>query len=206
MKGAEYMSKFKPIYSDNLPDVYKKDPNSNTYKILAVPKNEIDEIKNNINAVYQSLDLDKAYGATLDLYGDMLGQKRGFASDQQYRAMIKSVITRNLMNGDINSIINAICLTFNCDPSNVHISEIGNTAVKIESLPYDIINYVGLSANQTVQLIRALVPVGVTVTSTELVGTFEFGSAEGEFDEEKGFDGGYLGELYIDDDEYPLPI
>jgi len=200
------MSEFKPIYSENLPDAYKKDSSSNTYKILSAPKSKIDELKTTINAVYQSLDLDQAEGATLDLYGDMLGQKRGFASDQQYRAMIKSVITRNLMNGDINSIINAICLTFNCEPSSVKISEIGNTAIKIESLPYNIINYVGLSANQTVQLIRALVPIGVTVTSTELVGTFEFGATEGEFDEDKGFDEGYLGELYMDDDEHPLPI
>lgn len=200
------MSEFKPIYSENLPDVYQKGTNSNNYKILSAPKNEIDKIKNDIHAVYQSLDLDQAVWATLDLYGDMLGQKRGFASDQQYRAMIKSVITRNLMNGDVNSVINAICLTFNCEPSSVKISEIDNTAIKIESLPYTIINYVGLSANQTVQLIRALVPAGVTVTSTELVGTFEFGAAEGEFDEDKGFDEGYLGELYMDDDEPPLPI
>lgn len=200
------MSEFKPIYADNLPDTYRKDPDSHTYKILAIQQGQIDDIKQDIDDVYRSLDLDQATGATLDLYGDMLGQKRGFASDQQYRAMIKSVITRNLMNGDINSVIDAICLTFNCQPSSVHITEIGDTAIKIESLPYTIITYVGLSANQTVQLIKALVPVGVTVTSTELVGTFEFGAEEGEMDENKGFDGGYLGELYMDDDEHPLPI
>ena len=209
------MSEFKSVYVDNLPDVYRKDTSSNNYKILNIQKIEIDGIKEDTEDVYNTLDLDQATGKTLDLYGDMLGQVRGYATDDQYRVMIKSRIVRNLMTGSLDSIINAGCLMFGCDPSEMHIIEDESpAAVKIISLPYRVINYVGLSASQVVELIIKLVPVGITVKSAELQGTFEFGTTDSEYDEEKGFAiseadqsiGGYLGYIYSAENEQPLPI
>ena len=209
------MGDFKSVYVDNLPDAYRKDTDSNNYKILNIQKIEIDGIKEDTEDVYNTLDLDQATGKTLDLYGDMLGQARGFATDDQYRVMIKAKIVRNLMTGSLDSIINAGCLMFGCDPSEMHIVEDESPAsVKIISLPYRVINYVGLSASQVVELIIKLVPVGITVKSAELQGTFEFGTTDSEHDEEKGFAiseadqsiGGYLGYIYSSESEQPLPI
>ena len=209
------MGDFKSVYVDNLPDAYRKDTDSNNYKILNIQKIEIDGIKEDTEDVYNTLDLDQATGKTLDLYGDMLGQARGFATDDQYRVMIKAKIVRNLMTGSLDSIINAGCLMFGCDPSEMHIVEDESPAsVKIISLPYRVINYVGLSASQVVELIIKLVPVGITVKSAELQGTFEFGTTDSEYDEEKGFAiseadqsiGGYLGYIYSSESEQPLPI
>lgn len=209
------MGDFKSVYVDNLPDAYRKDTDSNNYKILNIQKIEIDGIKKDTEDVYNTLDLDQATGKTLDLYGDMLGQARGYATDDQYRVMIKAKIVRNLMTGSLDSIINAGCLMFGCDPSEMHIVEDESpAAVKIISLPYRVINYVGLSASQVVELIIKLVPVGITVKSAELQGTFEFGTTDSEYDEEKGFAdsetsptmGGYLGYIYSAENEQPLPI
>ena len=77
------MGDFKSVYVDNLPDAYRKDTDSNNYKILNIQKIEIDGIKEDTEDVYNTLDLDQATGKTLDLYGDMLGQARGFATDDQ---------------------------------------------------------------------------------------------------------------------------
>lgn len=209
------MGDFKSVYVDNLPDAYRKDTDSNNYKILNIQKIEIDGIKKDTEDVYNTLDLDQATGKTLDLYGDMLGQARGYATDDQYRVMIKAKIVRNLMTGSLDSIINAGCLMFGCEPNEMHIVEDESPAsVKIISLPYRVINYVGLSASQVVELIIKLVPVGITVKSAELQGTFEFGTTDSEYDEEKGFAiseadqsiGGYVGYVYSAEHEQPLPI
>lgn len=209
------MGDFKSVYVNNLPDVYRKDTDSNNYKILNIQKIEVDGIKSDTEDVYNTLDLDQATGKTLDLYGDMLGQARGYATDDQYRVMIKSRIVRNLMTGSLDSIITAGCLMFGCDPNEMHIVEDSSpAAVKVISLPYRVINYVGLSVSQVIELIIKLVPVGITVKSAELQGTFEFGTTDSEYDEDKGFAdsettptmGGYLGYIYSSESEHILPI
>lgn len=208
------MGEFKSRYVDNLPDVYRKDEASNNFKILNIAKVEMDGIKDDISDVFDILDIETATGKTLDLYGDSINQARGYATDSQYRVMIKSKIARNLMNGDLNSIIDSCCLMLGCKPSEVKITETDDCGIKIESLPYDIVNYVGLSASQVVKLISKLVPTGVTVTSIELVGTFEFSSSDTDYDEDKGFSdsetnptiGGTLGYVFSDDDSQPLPF
>ena len=209
------MGEFKSVYVNNLPDVYRKDTDSNNYKILNIQKIEVDGIKKDTEDVYNTLDLDQATGKTLDLYGDMLGQARGYATDDQYRVMIKSRLVRNLMTGSLDSIITAGCLMFGCEPNEMHIIEDSSPAgVKVISLPYRVINYVGLSASQVIELIIKLVPVGITVKSAELQGTFEFGTTDSEYDEDKGFAiseadqsiGGYVGYIYSAENEQPLPI
>ena len=209
------MGEFKSVYVNNLPDVYRKDTDSNNYKILNIQKIEVDGIKKDTEDVYNTLDLDQATGKTLDLYGDMLGQARGYATDDQYRVMIKSRIVRNLMTGSLDSIITAGCLMFGCEPNEMHIIEDSSPAgVKVISLPYRVINYVGLSASQVIELIIKLVPVSITVKSAELQGTFEFGTTDSEYDEDKGFAiseadqsiGGYVGYIYSAENEQPLPI
>ncbi len=209
------MSEFKSEYVHNLPDTYRKDTESNNYKILNIAQAEIEKIKGDTETVYNSRDLDQARGKTLDQYGEMFGQPRGLATDAQYRTMIKSKITRNIMSGDLNSIINATSIMFGCNPNQVEITEMETPAtVKIAGLPYNIINYAGLSVNQTLELIQKLIPAGVGVESIELNGTFEFGTTDSEYDETKGFAisetdqsiGGYLGLINKPDQETPLPI
>lgn len=211
------MSEFNCEYIKNLPDAYNKSSESNNYKILNLFQYNISNFKKDIEDVYKSLDLEQATGKTLDLYGEMLGQDRGFATDDQYRVMIKSKIMRNLINGDYNSFMNATCMMFNCKPSEFYINEGEAPAtVDIITLPFRVLNYIGLSAELTVELIKILMPVGIGLNSVDLSGTFEFCENESDmsYDENKGFAisesdqtiGGYLGYLFQSDKDKPLPI
>lgn len=196
---------------NNLPDAYRKTPDSNNAKLLEVEKSETDRLREEITAIYASLDIDKATGKTLDLYGEMLGQERGVATDEQFRALIKSRIVRNLSGADHDSIVNAICITFDCDPADVLLTETdGKCEVTLEGIPYAAINKINLDVMAATQIIRMLIPTGVNFSITSFSGTFEFGGTEMEYDEEKGFAdvaqtiGGTLG--FVPDDGKILPV
>lgn len=203
------------FYSDNhaknLPDAYSKTPKSNNAKLLLIEKNAVDHVRGSISAIYDSLDIDKATGATLDLYGDMLGQDRGAATDEQYRALLKSRIVRNLSGADHNSIVNAICITFGCDPSEILLTETdGECAVRLEGIPFGALNRINIDMTTAIQIVQTLIPAGVSFTSINFSGTFEFGGTEMEYDENKGFAdvdqtiGGTLG--YVPDIGNVLPV
>lgn len=208
------MIKFdKKNYEKNLPDSYYKNESGNIYKILQVEQSPVLEAEQDIKDVLNSLDLNEAKGKTLDLYGEMIGQARGVATDDQYILMIKSKIMQNLSTGDFPSILNSICLMLSCEPSEVIIEEsTERCAVKISKLPLETINKAGLSANQTVAAIKRLLPVGVSIDSFLFEGTFEFSNIENEASETAGFAdeeqtiGGYLGIVNGEENEPILPI
>lgn len=71
-----------------LPDCYRKDPESNNYKLLEIGHLAIDKLMNDISYTKNSKDLTKAYGATLEHFGNMIGQLRGSLDDNQYRYLL----------------------------------------------------------------------------------------------------------------------
>lgn len=206
----------------NLPDSFAKGTDSNNYKILSVEKYAVDDFKNDLKAVFNSLDLngkdenDKpyVYGKTLDLYGEMLNQPRGIATDAQYLILIRAKIMRSLSGGDYPSVIQAICSTFDCEPSQVYIKETDEPCtVEAVTIPLNVLNKVGLTKTQTIELIKTILPVGVKLVTTLLEGTFEFSSQTNEMSNTAGFGdltdenvGGYFGDLVGDEAEKPLPI
>lgn len=166
------------------------------------------------SGVYDILDINNATGKTLDLYGERVGQARGLADDSKYLLMIKAKIMRNISNGSYTSIINSLCMTFDCDPSQIIIVETEKPCtIEIVSLPLSVINGAGLTASQTLAIIKSLLPIGVSIESYLFDGTFEFSDSENEYDESTGFCdveggtiGGYLGITQGDAGETILPI
>ena len=196
----------------NLPDAYRKDRDSNNAKILEIEKHTLDQIRKSIHDIYESLDINNAYGKTLDLFGEMVGQRRGMATDEQYRILIKSKIARNNANADYNSIIRAICVTFDCEPEDIIFTELDKPCtVTLEGLPISKINESNIDMQTAVAIINAMMPVGVFMESMSFSGTFEFSDTELEYDPEKGFGdvgqtvGGYLG-LVSDGFANNLPV
>lgn len=199
----------------NLPDAFKKTPDSNNFKILEIERVAITDIKEGLQAIDNILDINNAKGKTLDLYGERVGQARGLADDDKYILMIKAKNMRNLSNGSYPSIISALCETFSCDPSQIFITDGDEPyTVKIVTLPLEVINKAGLTTSQTIAIIKSMLPVGVTLTSFLFEGTFEFGANEDDYDEEKGFAiseddqsiGGYFGAMQGDETDIILPI
>lgn len=178
----------------NLPDTYPKDKDSNLYKILQIERDAVDTLDETLSQIAEMLDIDKATGAILDLYGDDIGQKRGNANDDQYRILIKAKAAQNLSNGTYASICNALCITFNCDKSAIKFED-GDAPCSVKATVFPIveINEAGFTATQAMAIIQSLLPICVTLEPIVVDGTFVFTDTEGVIDTAKGF-GGYEGD------------
>lgn len=206
---------------NNLPDYYAKSETSNNYKLLKSEKISVDSLSTDIRDLFEMLEIDNAIGATLDKYGEMVGQPRGVATDAQYRYMIRSKIMQNLSNGDYGSVLKALYMTFNCNPSEISIMEsVKPCVVAVTKVPFAAIAKAGLNTKQAEQIIKRLIPVGINIETFFFTGTFEFSESETDMQLDgttKGFTdteenmkkfnayGGFLGEIY-DNDEEDLPI
>ena len=204
---------FKRNLVKNLPDAYKKTTDSNNFKILEIERVACEDLRTTLAEINNILDVNNAKGKTLDLYGERVGQPRGLANDDKYILLIKAKILRNLSNGSHESLINALCATLDCEPSQVVLADGDEPrTVNITTLPLEVINKAGLTTTQITAIIKSMLPVGVRLTSYLYEGTFEFGTSENEYDEEKGFAddtgtiGGYFGATASDETEEILPI
>lgn len=189
-------------YINALPDAYKKHTESNNYKLLHMEERLVAGLRADIEAVHETLDIYKATGKTLDLYGAMYNKPRGTATDEQYRYLILQRIAQNMVTGDYNSIVNAIAVAFDVPPNSFQFRETENPCeVEVLNLPYGILLNAGMTVEQMQDTIQGLLPVGVMLAPLVLSGTFEFSASADEYDENAGFGnadqtiGGYFGYL-----------
>lgn len=207
-----YRALFNPVdmrelpnqYIETLPDSYWKKPEGNNNRILSLAELAMVTLHQDIAEIEDMVDLDQVTGQTLNLYGQMLDVARGKFNDTQYRTLIKAQIACNLSKGDFISVLSAIRMFLGCDTEYVRLDEIPdeNCAVKVDTIPYTILEYTGLSVKQVMKLIKRLVPAGVRIEELLFEGTFELGeSATVEYDEKRGFGnveqttGGYFGSV-----------
>lgn len=204
---------------ERLPDCYRKEVDSNNYKLLELNSLAIKELKADITAIKNVLDLNLAYGKSLDIYGDMLGQRRGLLNDEQYRYMLLARIGRNIVQGDYQSIMNTLVLMFGSQQGDITLDDLDleeeetPCVVKLSKFPISVLLNAGFSSRQAVTMIEMLLPICVTLSADNFEGTFEFAETADEYDANSGFAdmaqtiGGYLGLLLGDDDKIPiLPI
>lgn len=195
-----------------LPDVYNKEPGSNNEKLLSLESEMSEEFMADADKVLEYLDIRKATGKTLDLFGASVQQPRGRLTDEQYRYAILNRIAMNASKGDMNSVISNLAIVFDCDGSEFHLVEVEGThcTVTMEKLPLQILINAGLTIGQTTQMISKLLPVGVKLLPFEMSGTFEFAATADEASKTAGFAdddrtyGGYLGAMSTDDVAVPL--
>lgn len=204
---------------ERLPDCCRKDEDSNNHKLLELERLATEELRLDIKAVLDSLDLNQANGNTLDLYGDMLGQRRGLLNDEQYRYMILARIGRNVVQGDYNSVMSTLILMFGSQAGDITLDDLEVVegerpcVVRLTKFPVYVLINAGFSSRQAVAMIESLLPVCVTLSADNFEGTFEFADTADVYDEQAGFGnigqtiGGYLGLYLGDDDKIPvLPI
>lgn len=203
-----------------LPDAYLKryenGEKSNHAKMLELNELQRDEFKQNMEAVLECLDIDKATGVTLDRYGEILNQKRGELNDIQYRIMLRFKIAKYLSQGDYNSIMPLIRFLLGCKKDDVfimrdmNIEDIlsktkTNGTVEITNLPLAVMINAGFTSEQVIQLIEELLPAGVRVSRANFLGTFILSGEELEESNTEGFadidetKGGYLGLVLVDE-------
>lgn len=184
----------------NLPDSFKKGPESNNHKLLLVEKHIYDKIRNMLESVFAVTDLDNASGATLDLYGTRLQLERGTLSDERYRLRLKGKVAQSLSDGTRESVVSTLAYILQCDASQIQIRGTETTGkAELLGAPLGKLFEAGFTTDEITGLINELLPVNVTLASVNYYGTFQFGELEAEADKARGFSddtgtiGGYFG-------------
>lgn len=210
--------KFYQDYVRNLPDAFCKEEDCNNAKLLGLHSGLVSQIRRDIEAVDSTNDLEQAYGKTLDLYGLALDQSRGLMNDTKYRYLLRTRIGANLVGGDYMSVMRHLVQMFNVNQTEVKLSDFEavegeqSCIVHLEKLPLHVLAGAGFTSKQAVQMIEMLLPVCVTVYADNFEGTLEFAKTHTEYDENAGFAdddqifGGWLGLLFGEDGETPLPL
>jgi len=93
--------------SEHLTDNYRKNEESNNYKLLDIDHQENKKIRDTIKLIEAWRDMDKAEGFTLDKIGKNVLELRENRPDPEYRKAIKIKIRGNLSAGlieDLNAI------------------------------------------------------------------------------------------------------
>lgn len=197
--------------ADRLPDSYAKGKDSNNYKLLNLNEQAIADAKADARAVVNMVDLQQATGHTLDLYGDMVGQKRGQLNDAQYRVMILTKVSTNTVQGNYETVINCISQIFNCGAGEVILRD-GEKPCRVElvTLPLKALVDAGFTSLQAVEIVENLLPIGVIIDGAHFDGTFEFAETADVYDETAGFAdleqtiGGYFSLLLGEDETIPV--
>lgn len=190
------------------------------FKLMQIFSRQLTDLKKTIDTVEDWRDIDKAEGATLDRIGENVIQPRGQATDPVYRILLKSKIARNLSDGSINTIISVLATALSVNPSAIRLQEKWNdpddpepAAIKVIELPLAKLNEAGVDPSNFGRLVKRTVAAGVSISTVELSGTFEFGDVTNAIDYIKGFGdvdddsvGGYLGAVYTPSNDIELPI
>lgn len=207
-------------FAKNLPDAFRKDKESNNYKLLQVEKHIYNLIDAMLQSIYNILDIDNATGAVLDAYGERLNVKRTTdehlrallesgeiteeeykkRADAQYLIRLKSAISQSMSDGSRDSVAKALAYVLSSTPDRIKLVEEENNSVRLVDLPMSVLFDAGFTSDQIVKMVEDMLPEGVTVVA-EFTGTFEFADTYGEIDENSGFAdlegtvGGYFGLL-----------
>lgn len=184
----------------NLSDAFRKDSESNNYKLLRINKNTTDILKSVLADLFNALNINNASGKVLDdIYGGRAYLQRGALSDEQYAIRLRAKMMQNIVNGSFPDLIESLSYALQCDKSAIHIVE-SNTPnrVSIKDIPMETIFNAGFTVDDITEMIENMLPLGVKIEDRFFTGTFEFGG-ENEYDEDKGFAddagniGGYFG-------------
>ena len=209
------MKMFQEELIKNLPDCYRKDEESNNYKLLNIFDYYIEKMRSAAEETREKIKLDNATGKTLDLYGEMVGQVRGQATDDQFRMLIKTKIVRNICSGSHKSMVDSLAAILNCKSSDISIKDTPDKmcSVTIGNVPLGAVLTAGMSTSQFEMLIKSLLPAGVTFEPFTYDGTFTFSTVDNEYNEAEGFSdveggdiGGYLGVVAGAENDIILPI
>lgn len=153
-----------------LPDVYRRDTGSNNYKIMQLCNLLNTDFEADMKSIFNSRDINNAKGKTLDKYGEMVGQSRNGATDEQYRFLILYKISRLTAESDCDSIIASLSQLFGSEQGEISISE-SNSSVQINGITIDMANNSGFSMDEVKSMVTDLLPVGVSAGRTVFSGS-----------------------------------
>jgi|Deesub1362B_J571_1020462.scaffolds.fasta_scaffold00415_2 hypothetical protein len=107
---------------NRLSTAYNKAETSNNYKFLKVFADELAEIEQLLEDIKNSHFVDTATGINLDRIGALVGEKREYDNDEDYRARIKTKYSRLIADGTKSAIRFALS-TLGIDPNRIEFIE-----------------------------------------------------------------------------------
>lgn len=183
----------------------------NNYKLLNINEQAVEDVKSDLWAIFDARDIENATGRTLDLIGEMVGQKRGAMTDEQYRYVIRTKVGMNTAQGTYESAMETLTRIFNCTPKDIVILDGEESGwLVVQKFPLEVLVNAGFTSLQAVDFIKRVAPVGVKVSAENFQGTFEFAATADVYDETAGFAdieqtmGGYFGLLLGGDENSPV--
>ncbi|MBG9783595.1 hypothetical protein [Shouchella lehensis] len=196
-----------------LTDAFTKSEKSNIGKLFLVIDEQLESVKSALIRTEEWRDLNNAKGSTLDEIGVNVNQLRGRANDPVFRVLIRGKIARNVSDGTINKMVNALAKTLNCPHEVIQIvsmiedNQEEPAAIVVKRAPIEALAAAGLTATQFTNIVQATTMAGVRVAYVDLNGTFRFSTHPTEIEvSEYGFDFGSLGGIFQPEEEIPLPI
>ena len=210
---------FQDVMIGQLPDSYEKHKKSNNYYLFQCVTPEFDLIKATCEDLRKSLDLEYAYGGTLDKIARNVNQVRGTTTDVVLRTLMKAKIAADMSEGTIKTLLDVIGFIIGDEEGKSQILELYSVSGEGQEpaafqivVPIEGIIDAGITVNQFVQLMVHIKAAGVRIYA-DLQGTFEFGEiTEYGPEYETGFAdigqmvGGSIGILYDPESDEPLPI
>jgi|GEM_PF-5907636 len=202
-----------------LADRWKKNPDSYIGRLLTLLGEQMDALEEQALKVEGWHDIDQAKGYPLEQLAANINQKRGNATDEILRLLIRSKAARSISNGTIDDIIYVIAVSLDTDESTIDIRELFDdpdvpepAAIKIASLPLSQLNKAGITASQFGRIVKRSAAPGVRVAGIELTGTFRFASGTEIETTPNGFadigmtTGGTLSGVLVPDNDPNLPL
>lgn len=96
----------------------------NNKALLEMINSQINELELALENIEDMRSIDKAYGASLDLYGDRLNVKRGNYNDETYRLVLKGHMLALRSRGTLDDIARIIAALLNIELDEISIEEL----------------------------------------------------------------------------------
>ncbi len=159
----------------NLPDAFRKDTESNNYKLLQINKITTDIIESGVKNLFGALSLNNAKGKVLDdIYGSRVHLQRGALPDEQYIIRLRAKMMQNIATGAFPDLVGALAYALQCDKSEIHIveSKVPNK-VNIKNIPRRIILSAGFTIADVIEMIENMLPMGVSIEAAVFSSTIQ---------------------------------
>lgn len=172
-----------------LSTAFRKDQDSNNYKLLKVIDSEFNNIEQTIKDIKNARFVDFAQGKSLDYIASLFNiRRKQNETDDHFRARIKLAFSKITDMATINDIKEIIAATLQTETNRVKIKD----KYDIEPALFYLYVYLqdlknaGLTIDEFQELIKAIKPAGVRVQVYQL-GTFTYRSASDTSDPTKGY-------------------
>lgn len=178
-----------------LSTAFRKDADSNNYKLLEVIDSEFQNIEQTINDIKYTHSIDLATGKSLDWFASLFNVRRKQnETDDHFRARIKLAFSKIADMATINDIKEIVAATLQTKTSRIRVVDKWN----VEPAYFDVwvwlqdLNNVGLTVEELKDLLQAIKPAGVRLDAKQF-GTFTYRSASETSDLSKAYSGTFIG-------------